>query len=151
LGEDNFVGMTRIEETAHCLARRFIALRRLGREVMHPAMDIGVFVSRECRHRLKYGARFLRRSGVVEVNKWLAVNLSRKYIELSTDGERIKCRCCFRAQRQGHFAVSRCCESPPSMKRDTAACTFSGAIFATTSSRKARNSNSRASPSGIPR
>ncbi len=55
-------------------ARGFIALRRLCGEVMHPAMDVGVFAFREVAHAVQNLARLLRRCRAIEIDQWLAIN-----------------------------------------------------------------------------
>jgi hypothetical protein len=67
-----------VDEAAGGLPRLLVGLGRRIRQEMQPAVDVGVFVRVGVSHRIDDGLRLLGRSAIVEINQWLAVDLTRQ-------------------------------------------------------------------------
>src|SRR5262249_6220611 len=67
-----------IEERAHRFARTLIGFRRGVGEKVQTAVHVGVFFRVGLLNTVEHGLRLLRRSSIVEVDKRLAVNLTRE-------------------------------------------------------------------------
>ena len=75
-GEDDLVLVRRAEEALHDAARRLVLLGRDGREVVQPAMHVGVVVRIGLGDRVDHHLRLLRRGAVVEIDQRPAVHLA---------------------------------------------------------------------------
>ena len=76
--EDDLVGGGGVEEGAGLLARALESLGRGVGEIVQAAMDIRVFVLVGIDHAVDDRARLLRRGGVVEIDKLLAIGFERE-------------------------------------------------------------------------
>ncbi len=83
--EDDLIGAAGVEEAAHGFARILEALRRRVRQVVQPAMHVGVLEAIDVIHRVDDRARLLRRGGVVEIDKRLSVDFAIKDRKVGTD------------------------------------------------------------------
>ena len=146
LGENDLVFMFGVQKLLHCAARRFVTVRRLGGEIMHPAMHIRVFAAREIAHRVQNLLRLLRRGRAIQINQRLAVHRLGENLEIGAGRQRIE------AGLDG-FGDRRH-DNPPSAASTachTEARTVSFSIWSTASPIKARINSARASVSGMPR
>ena len=84
-GEDDLFGAAGIEEAAHLFARALVGLgRRIG-EIVQAAVHVGVFVGVGVLDAVEHRLRLLRRGGVVEIDKRLAVDLHAEDREILAD------------------------------------------------------------------
>ena len=67
--EDDFIVMFGIDETPHRAAHGFVFVGRALAQPINAAMDVGVIVFHEARHRLNHHAWFLRRCRRVEIDE----------------------------------------------------------------------------------
>jgi hypothetical protein len=67
-------------------ARGLVLLGRAPRQLVQPAMDVGVVLGIEAHDRIEHGARFLGGSGVVEIGERVAVRFLGEQRELRADG-----------------------------------------------------------------
>ncbi len=74
-GEDDLFVRGGVEEGANALARDFEGFGRGIGQIVQAAMHVGVFVLVGLGQPLDDDARLLRRSGIVEIDKRLAVDL----------------------------------------------------------------------------
>ena len=75
-GEDDLRRALGIEKPADGLTRLLMQLRGFHTEVVHAAVHVGVGVEILLTHGVKHAQRLLRRCGIVEIDQWLAVNLT---------------------------------------------------------------------------
>jgi hypothetical protein len=78
-GDDDLV---RIEAFLEFAAARFVTLRRFTGEGMDRSVDVGVGLGVVIVHRIENDLGFLGGCCIVEVNKWMAVDLSLENREL---------------------------------------------------------------------
>ena len=84
-GEDDLFLAPGIEEGRHFLARALVSLGCLVGEIMQAAMHVGVLRGVGLLQAVEHRLRLLRRSGVVEINERLAVNLRGEDREIRAD------------------------------------------------------------------
>src|SRR5215472_2624295 len=149
LGEDDLIGVRRIDEAPHGLARRLVSLRSRSREEMNAAVYVGVLGGGEAVHRFQNLARLLRRGGIVEIHQWFAIDGLGEDLEVGARGFRVESRCDLRLR--GHDTCSIARARPFSTMSQAALRVLSSAIGRTASSRKARMRRLRASLSLTPR
>ena len=85
LREDDLLGVWRVQELRHPGAGAFVSVGRRVREVMKPAMHVGVFLPVRLHQRIEHGLRLLRARRVVEIHQRLAINLQRQRREIAPD------------------------------------------------------------------
>ena len=73
-GEDDLAGRRRVEEAGDLLAHLVVRHRGALAQVVHPAVDVGVFGGVETGHRLDDRSRLLAGGRVVEVDERLAAH-----------------------------------------------------------------------------
>ena len=84
-GKDDLFLAGGIEEGGDFVARILVGLGRLVGEIMQAAMHIGILRGVNLVQTIEHGARLLRRGGVVEIDKRLAVNLHRQDRKIRPD------------------------------------------------------------------
>ena len=82
--ENHLVGTTRIDEPPHRLARSFVKLGGLLREVMHSTMYVRIDGVVFVYYRIHHHTRFLCRSAVIQIDQRLAVYFPAQYRKVFT-------------------------------------------------------------------
>ena len=73
--KNDFPRFLGVDEIRHGLAGVFVGFGSLLAEIMHPTVDVAVFVQVIVALALNDAQGFLRGGGVVQINQGLAVNL----------------------------------------------------------------------------
>ena len=84
-GEDDLFLAPGIEKCRHFFARAFVGFGRLVGEIMQAAMHVGVLRRVGLVDAIEHRLRLLRRGGVVEIDKRLAIDLRREDRKIRAD------------------------------------------------------------------
>ena len=84
-GEDDLFLAPGIEKGRDFLARALVSFGRLVGQIMQAAMHVGVLRRVGLVEPIEHGARLLRRSGVVEIDERLAIDLHRQDRKIRPD------------------------------------------------------------------
>ena len=84
-GEDNLLCLPGIDKLPHRLARRFVQVGGLLREVMNATMHVGIHVKIFVSHGIKHAQRLLCRCSIVEIDQRPVVNRTGKDRKILTD------------------------------------------------------------------
>src|SRR5881394_851772 len=77
--EDTFLYVARVDEALHLFARSLISSRRPHAQIVHPAMNVRVFLLKILRAAFNHNGWDLRRRGIVQIHERLAVNVLGQY------------------------------------------------------------------------
>ena len=146
--EHDFLGVARVDEAAHVLARAFVGFGRALAERVDAAMHVGVIVLVVARDRLDHGARTLARRRVVQIHQRLAVDGLMQDREVAADRFYVE-RCSRRAGRGdgGTHAET----SDGAAKRSSSRCSSAGAQAARVRSSTGWTRRTRGSAARAPR
>ena len=145
--QDDLLALAGVHIGPRRIARRLIGVRRRAGEIVHPAMNIRVARLHEAGHRVDHALRLLRRSGVVEIDQRLAIDLAVQHRKIGAHAGDVKSARCWLDRVH---AASRSCRRISTKARIASAAGVPGRR-SRPSCRKASVSIALASRSGMPR
>ena len=80
--KDDFLDFLGIDERAHLLTGSLMEIGSLLREIMHPAMHVGIHVEILIPHGIEHHERLLCGSRVIEIHQRLTIHLARQNREI---------------------------------------------------------------------
>ena len=83
--KDDFLSLRGIDKLTHFFACCLVQIRCLLREIMHPAMHIGIHIEILLAHRVEHTQRFLCRRCIIQIHQRLLIYLPRQNGKIFAD------------------------------------------------------------------